>query len=80
MEDIRDILIFGLILEGDIFANGLGTTREDEELYQQALKKYYEVDENADEETVKQINEKILADIKDMLDGYRDLVRKYIEG
>jgi len=42
-----DILLYGALLESDMYADGYGSTDEDTELLQKALKKIYGVAEGA---------------------------------
>lgn len=76
--DIKDILIFGLMLEADIFVDGIGTTREDEDLYKQALTKWYRVKDDDAEEVLQKIDNEIMERVKELVKIYRKNVTEYI--
>lgn len=78
--NIRDILIFGLMLESDVFAppNDIGTIREDEDLYKKAICKWYGVDMNCSDEEGERIDNEITYRCKELVELYREDIKKYI--
>jgi len=48
-----EILIYGALLESDMYTDGYGSTDEDTELLKKALKKIYGVAEGVSEEDLK---------------------------
>lgn len=71
------ILLFGIMLEGDIFVEGIGTTVEDEILYKKAMTKWFNVDENTPEETFKILDGKIDEGMKELVKKYRGMLKEY---
>lgn len=69
-----DVIVFGLILKSDIFVNGLGTTDEDSNLYQEAALKLYGVTEESSD---KEIQEAIDMQKKDEIELLESLRKKF---
>lgn len=74
----KDILLFGVLLQADIFEEGYGSTEEDGKLMETALKKAFDVENKTDEE-------KIAADIEiqeileSLLKEYREKITEYVK-
>lgn len=75
----KEILIFGVLLQGDIFVDGYGTTEEDHELMKEALKKAYNVDDSTPEEIKENMDEEIEEDMKKLLVEYRNKMVEFLK-
>jgi len=73
-----DILLYGALLEGDMYADGYGSTDKDAELMQKALKKIYGVVEGVSEEDLLKAEEQMKNDIKNLIIEFRGEMAKYL--
>ena len=74
----KDVLIFGMILEADMYKEGFGTTKEDEKLLRKALQKVYKVSDDSSEEIKDKTEEQFEKDQKDLTIEYRRKVEKFL--
>jgi len=74
-----EILLYGALLESDMYADGYGSTDEDTELLQKALKKIYGVTEETPEEDVWKVEKQMNEDMKKLVIEFRSKVTKYLE-
>ena len=74
-----EVLLYGALLESDIYADGYGSTEEDTELLQNALKKIYGVTEETSEDAIKAENQ-IHEDMKNLVVELRSKAREYLGG
>ena len=72
-----DILLYGALLESDMYADGYGSTEEDTELLQKALMKVYGVIDKTSEDAVKAENQ-IHEDMKNLVVELRSRVKEYL--
>jgi len=72
-----EILLYGALLESDMYADGYGSTDEDTELLQKALKKVYRVTDKTSEDAVK-AEEQIHEDMKNLVIELRSKVKEYL--
>lgn len=77
--DKKDLFIFGMILEGDIYADGFDTTKEDRELLQKALFKAYGVTENSTKEELIRLQAELEENSLKYIQEYREKIRQFIE-
>ena len=73
-----DILLYGAILESDMYEGGYGSTDEDTELLRKALKKIYGVTEETSEEDVLMAEERMNDDMKNLVVVFRCRVAEYL--
>jgi len=73
-----DILLYGALLESDMYSDGYGSTDEDTELLQKALKKVYGVGEGTSEEDVLKVEEQMNEDMKKLIIKFRDKIAEYL--
>jgi len=73
-----DILLYGALLESDMYSDGYGSTDEDTELLQKALKKIYGVTEETSEEDVWKVEKQMNDDIKKLVIEFRGRVSEYL--
>lgn len=67
----EEVLIYGMIVEADIFVDGHGTTDEDEDLNHKALLKVYGITSNTSDEEKKRKQEEFETDQKELVKKYR---------
>jgi len=72
-----EILLYGALLESDMYADGYGSTEEDTELLQKALMKVYGVIDKTSEDAVKAENQ-IHEDMKNLVVELRSRVKEYL--
>jgi len=73
-----DILLYGALLESDMYADGYGSTDEDTELLQKALKKIYGVTEEASRDVLEKAEEQMKNDLKDLVIEFRGKMEEYL--
>lgn len=72
-----DILLYGALLESDMYVDGYGSTDEDTELLQKALMKVYGVTDRESEEAQK-AEEQMNEDMKILVVEFRAKVSEYL--
>jgi len=72
-----DILLYGALLESDMYADGYGSTKEDTKLLQKALMKVYGVSDTNLEEALK-AEEQIHEDMKKLVVEFRFKINEYL--
>jgi len=72
-----DILLYGALLESDMYADGYGSTDKDTELLQKALMKVYGVADKNSEKAVK-AEKQIKEDMKKLVVEYRVMINEYL--
>lgn len=77
----NDILLYGALLESDMYADeySYGSTGEDTELLQKALKKVYGVTENTSEEDALKAEKQMINDVKNLIIEFRNKISEYLE-
>ena len=78
--DIKDILHFGMLIEADIYVDGIGTTHEDGNLYMEAIKKWYHVTDDTPNEMAKRYDKEIEERIRELVKLSRREIEKYVNG
>jgi len=73
-----DILLYGALLESDMYADGYGSTDEDTKLLQKALKKIYGVTEETSEEDVWKVEKQMNEDMKKLVIDFRSKMTEYL--
>jgi len=73
-----DILLYGALLESDMYADGYGSTDEDVELLQKALKKVYGVEEGVSHDVLEKAEEQMQSDIKKLVIEFRNKMTEYL--
>ena len=68
-----DILLYGALLESDMYADGYGSTKEDTKLLQKALMKVYGVSDKA-----LKAEEQIHEDMKKLVVEFRFKINEYL--
>jgi len=74
-----DVLLYGALLESDMYADGYGSTDEGTELLQKALKKLYGVTEETPEEDVWKVEKQMNEDMKKLVIDFRGKMKDYLE-
>jgi len=74
-----DILLYGSLLESDMYAVGYDSTDEDTELLQKALKKIYGVTEETSKEDQLKVEDQIDEDLRNLVIEFRDKVIEYLK-
>ena len=74
-----DILLYGALLESDMYADGYGSTDEDTELLQKALKKIYGVTEGASRDILEKAEEQMKNDMRKLVIEFRGKMAEYLE-
>jgi len=77
--DKNEVLLFGALLESDKWQDGYGSTDEDTELLQTALKKVYRVNDYALEEELQDTERQLNEDMRNLMIEYRDKIKNYLE-
>jgi len=72
------ILLYGALLESDMYEDGYGSTEEDVEILQKALKKIYGVTEETSEEDVLRVEEQMNEDMKKLVIEFRAKINEYL--
>ena len=72
-----EILLYGALLESDMYADGYGSTEEDAELLQKALMKVYGVTDKNSEEASK-ADDQIYEDMKNLVVELRSKAKEYL--
>ena len=73
-----DILLYGALLESDMYADGYGSTDEDTELLQKALKKTYGVTEDDSRDILEKAEEQMKNDLMSLVIEFRSKVTEYL--
>jgi len=73
-----DILLYGALLESDMYVDGYGSTDEDTELLQKALKKIYGVTEGASRDVLEKAEEQMKSDLMNLVVEFRGKMEKYL--
>jgi len=73
-----DILLYGALLESDMYADGYGSTDEDTELLQKALKKIYEVAEGSSRDVLEKAEEQMKSDLMNLVIEFRGKMAEYL--
>jgi len=73
-----EILLYGALLQCDMYEDGYGSTNEDVELLQKALKKVYDVTEETSEEYILKVEGKMNDDMKKLVVEFRNRVTEYL--
>jgi len=73
-----DILLYGALLESDMYADGYGSTDEDTELLQKALKKIYGVTEGASRDILEKAEEQMKGDLMSLVVEFRGKMAEYL--
>ena len=74
-----DILLYGALLESDMYVDGYGSTDEDEELLHKALKKVYGVTDNSSYEDKLKADKEMDNDLRNLVIELREKVTKFVE-
>ncbi len=72
-----DILLYGALLESDMYVDGYGSTDEDTELLQKALMKVYGVTDKTSDEALK-ADEQINKDLNSLVVEFRLKINEYL--
>lgn len=75
----KDIFVFAMILEGDIYEDGYGTTKEDKKMLRKALFKAYGADENTSKEELLKLQDDVDADARNFIQEYREKIKIFLE-
>jgi len=73
-----DILLYGALLESDMYADGYGSTDEDSELLQKALKKIYGVTEGDSRDILEKAEEQMKSDLMSLVVELRGKIAEYL--
>jgi len=73
-----EILLYGALLESDMYADGYGSTDEDTELLQKALKKTYGVTEGASRDVLEKAEEQMKSDLINLVIEFRGKMAEYL--
>lgn len=73
----EEVLIYGMIIQADIFKDGHGTTEKDEELHQKALFEVYGVKNDMSKEELEKLQDELENDKKELLERYRSIASSY---
>ena len=73
-----DILLYGAFLESYMYADGYGSTDEDTELLQKALKKIYGVAEGASRDVLEQAEKQMKNDLMNLVVEFRGKMAEYM--
>ena len=72
------ILLYGALLESDVYVDGYGSTDEDTELLQKALKKIYGITEGCSRDVLEKAEEQIKSDLMSLVVEFRSNMVKYM--
>jgi len=72
-----EILLYGALLESDMYVDGYGSTDEDTELLQKALMKVYGVTDKTSDDAVK-AGDQMHEDLKSLVVELRNKVAEYL--
>lgn len=75
----NDVLIFGMILQADIFEDSHGTNEEDEQLLTDSLMKAYNTSEDASDEEMITLEKHLEEDKKKLVLEFREKLTSYLE-
>jgi len=73
-----EILLYGALLESDMYTDGYGSTDEDTELLQRALKKTYGVTEGALQDVLLKAEEQMKSDLINLVIEFRGKIVEYL--
>lgn len=71
----EDVLLFGLMLQADIFVDGIGTIKDDEMLYRNAALKIYGVSDESSEEEIETAEQALKEDVKELVKSFRNKIK-----
>jgi len=72
------MFLVATLLESDMYADGYGSTDEDTELLQKALKKIYGVIEGDPRDILEKAEEQMKGDIKNLVIEFRGKMEEYL--
>ena len=75
----KDVLIFGMIVQADIFKEGHGTLKDDHDLLQSAVLKAYGASEDMPESELITLDSIYEKDKKELTKEFRDIIKKYVD-
>jgi len=73
-----EILLYGALLESDMYSDGYGSTDEDTELLQKALKKIYGVAEGCSRDILEKAEEQMKSDLMSLVMEFRGKMAEYL--
>ena len=73
-----EILLYGALLESDMYADGYGSTDEDTELLQKALKKIYGITEGCSRDVLEEAKEQMKSDLISLVVEFRGKMVEYL--
>jgi len=73
-----EILLYGALLESDMYSDGYGSTDEDTELLQKALKKIYGVTEGDSRNVLEKAEEQMKSDLMSLVVEFRCKMVEYM--
>jgi len=73
-----EILLYGALLESDMYADGYGSTDEDTELLQKALKKIYGITEVCSRDVLEKAEEQMKSDLMSLVVEFRYKMEEYM--
>ena len=73
-----DILLYGALLESDMYVDGYGSTDEDTELLQKALKKIYGVTEGDSRDVLEKAEEQMKSYLMNLVIEFRCKIVEYL--
>jgi len=73
-----DILLYGALIESDMYSDGYGSTDEDTELLQKALKKIYGVTEGDSRDVLEKAEEQMKSDLVSLVVEFRGKMSEYL--
>jgi len=73
-----DILLYGALLESDMYADGYGSTDKDTELLQKVLKKIYGVTGMDSRDVLEKAEEQMKGDLMNLVIEFRGKIVEYL--
>ena len=73
-----EILLYGALLESDMYADGYGSTDEDTELLQKALKKIYGITKGCSRDVLEKAEEQMKSDLMSLVIEFRGKMAEYL--
>jgi len=74
----KEILLYGSLLESDMYTDGYGSTDEDTELLQKALKKIYGITEGDSRDVLEKAEEQMKSDLMSLVVEFRVKMMEYL--
>lgn len=68
--------MFGLMIEADMFEDGIGTTKEDEDLFREVSLKVYGLTNESTDEEFEKAEEVQMQDVKNLVKVFRGELQK----